>query len=362
MINNQTITLYLAKTFFRQFLVTSVVVLCVLFITNAFDTLQKFKASNLSSIEFWQFTSYKIPYFFNKISSLVCFISTLMFLRTIVQCNELIIILNSGIPLWRVFIIPIIMAFLIGIVVLFVSSPIGTHGLQEYKKLEAKLDGRENMNFTLTKSGIFFFENFDGVKRVIQTRSITPNKKILSDVTIFLIDSENNLTQRIDAKKAILENGVFKLKSLTLISRKRSETLEELELPSSLSIENIMQRFGSPDMIHLWNMNNVIDKFSSSGLVVTTYQIHLYKQIFNPLFMATMTFVACWFVGLNTRSRSNAKMHVLGLTLGVCVYFFLEIVLRVLAYSAVPPIFATLLPMLFIILVSNFVILHFQEG
>jgi lipopolysaccharide export LptBFGC system permease protein LptF len=55
-------------------------------------------------------------------------------------------------------------------------------------------------------------------------------------------------------------------------------------------------------------------------------------------------------------------MAVLGLVTGICTYFFLEISLRILAYSGLHPILATLLPVLFIILISNFVILHFQEA
>ena len=72
--------------------------------------------------------------------------------------------------------------------------------------------------------------------------------------------------------------------------------------------------------------------------------------------------IACWFLSLNMRDNSSSRMAFWGLVLGICVYFFLEMSLRLLAYSGVTPIIATLLPILFIILISNFVILHFQEA
>ena len=115
-------------------------------------------------------------------------------------------------------------------------------------------------------------------------------------------------------------------------------------------------------MIPLWSLSSSIENFARSGLVVTKYQIHYYKQLFKPLGMVAMSFIACWFISLNIRDNSSTRMAVLALVTGICTYFFLEISLRILAYSGLHPILATLLPILFIILISNFVILHFQEA
>jgi hypothetical protein len=47
---------------------------------------------------------------------------------------------------------------------------------------------------------------------------------------------------------------------------------------------------------------------------------------------------------------------------GIGSYFFLEIALRILASGGFSPFLASLLPIIVIILISNFVILHFQEA
>ena len=78
--------------------------------------------------------------------------------------------------------------------------------------------------------------------------------------------------------------------------------------------------------------------------------------------MVAMSLVACWFISLNTRDRSGARVAILGLVSGVCTYFFLEMMVRILAYSGLNPMLSVLLPLLFIILISKFVILHFQEA
>ena len=362
MINYQTLAKYLAKMFTKQFFVTSAVILCVLFITNAFDVLQKFKSANITPGDFWKLISFKIPYLFNEVAALICFISTFMFLRNITKQNELVIILSSGVPIWNIFIAPIIVTFIIGILILGIVNPIGTYGLQEYDRLEAKLRKTPHLNFVISQAGIFFFENFAGNNRIIQAKSINADTKSLSDVTILLVDEHNNLTKRIDTPLAQLEPGTFRLTSPTITQRDTSEKLEKLNLPTNLSIDNLMQRFSPPEMIPIWSLNNSIAKFSRSGLVTTRYQVYYYKQLFKPITMVAMSFIACWFISLNIRDNSSIYIAVMGLVTGICTYFFLEMALRILAYSGLHPILATLLPILFIILISNFVILHFQEA
>lgn len=362
MISYKTLVKYLTKLYIKQFLISSIIIVVVLLITNTFDVLQKFKSSNLASRDFWELAILKIPYLFNEISALVSFISTFMFVRILTRQNELIIILSSGIPIWRVLIIPIIISFFIGIIILSIINPIGSYGLRSYEKLEKKVNKIPDLNFNISQSGIFFFENFAGNNRIIQTTSVNVKDKFLLDITILLVDEHNNLYKRIDAPKAIANTGSFKLINPTITTDTSSETLKELNFPTNLSINNLVQRFINPEIIPIWNLKNTIEKFIRSGLLVTRYQIYYYKQLFMPITLMAMSCVACWFISLNMRDNSNIKMAGIGLITGLCAYFFLQITLSILAYSGLPPMLSILLPILFIILISNFVILHFQEA
>jgi lipopolysaccharide export LptBFGC system permease protein LptF len=70
--------------------------------------------------------------------------------------------------------------------------------------------------------------------------------------------------------------------------------------------------------------------------------------------------MAFCFMNFDNR-KSTIKTTTLVLVTGIFAYFYLEISSRILAYGGLSPIFATLLPILFIILIGNFVILHLQE-
>ena len=72
MINHKTLAKYLAKMFVKQFLVVSIIIICVLFVTNAFDILQKFRSANLTFSEFGMLVALKIPYLFCEVVHLNC--------------------------------------------------------------------------------------------------------------------------------------------------------------------------------------------------------------------------------------------------------------------------------------------------
>lgn len=362
MINHKTLSLYLIKLFLKQFFIISIVVIGMFFVANAFDILQNFKSINIPLSTFWKLVSFKIPFLFYEVSTIVSFASSLMFLRHIVRYNELVIILNSGVSIWKVLIIPAISIFLIGVIFLFTLSPIGTYGLQKYKVLEGKLNNTSPTNVTISQSGIFFFENFDTSNRIIHAKSINVSKKTLFGLTILEVDSHNNFTKRIDSPVSKIESGVFRLTNARINSLHSSKSLDKIEIPTNLSINNLVQKFSPPEMISIWRLNSVIQKLSKSGIAVLKYQLFYYKQLLKPLAMAIMSLVACWLLNSNAQNQLSWKILTLGLILGIFIYFSLEIGAHILGYNGISPLFATLCPMLFVLLISNFVILHFQES
>lgn len=362
MIHHKTLAKYLGKMFIQQFLIISAIIICVLIITNAFDVLQKFKSVNITLNDFGKLISFKIPYLFSEVVPLVAFISTFSFLRNMSKQQELVIILSSGVSLWRVFIPHLLVTFFLGAVVINLISLVGTYGLQAYSALDSKIHKTQSASLVISQSGLLIFENFTGENRIIQARSINTKTSVLKDITVLIIDEHNNLEKRIDSPRAILKSDKFELTSPLITTKEGSEKLEDMSLLTNISIDSLLQRFTPPEMISMWNLKSSIKEFDNSGLAVTKYQIYYYKQIFKPFFMLAMSLVACWFISLNTRDKSGTRVAILGLVSGVVTYFFLEMMVRILAYSGLNPMLSVLLPLLFIILISKFVILHFQEA
>jgi lipopolysaccharide export system permease protein len=362
MLNFTTLSIYLSKSYIKYFTIVLLLITGMLVLSNVFDVLHKFKTIYIPSKLIWKLVLYKIPYLLGEISPLLSFISMLFFLRQLTKYNELVIILCSGTHIWKIFIVPVVITFLIGAIFVAVINPIGSYGLQKYEKLERSLINKKHSDFIVTKSGILFFEEYSGTNRVIQAESINLATKELKGITILFIDSNNSLLQRIDADKAILNNGNFQLFKLTDNFNDGSQEYDNLTIPTNLSMNEFIGRFISPEMISVWNLKSYINKFTKFGLPITNYKVHYYKLLFKPLVMICLVVFASCFISLKQRTNSQATVLIRGLIWGFVVYSLLEVLVRILISKNIDPIFAILLPHFFLIFISNFAILHIHEA
>ena len=357
-----TITKYLLKSFLWHLLFVSLIVIVILIISSTFDVFNQLKTIEILPNHFWKLITYKVPFLYNEVSAIVVFISTILFLHQSTIKNELIIILSSGMSVWRVYLVPVVASFLYGIIILFIINPIGTYGLNAYDKLQDKMTGNHRHNLIISKSGIFFFEKYNNTNNIIQAQSISVQKNELHNVTILNVDSKNNFVKRIDAKNVILLDGYFEFINPIIITHEGIEKRNSFDIPTNLSTSTLIQRITAPELILTWNLRQIIDEFAKSGVSTTSYKIFYYKQLLKPLILVAMVCIACCFIYINTRESFAGKILIIGIAFGVVAYLLLEVLIRMLSYGGLDPLYAIILPVLFILLVSNFAILHFQEA
>ncbi len=362
MIQLSTINGYQLKVFVVQLLKVSSVLLVLLVISSAFDTTQKYKSTYISPTDFWLLIIYRIPYLFCELAAAACFLSTILFFQTLRKSRELIIILSSGIPLWNIVMIPAVTSLAYGLLILFIIGPIGTVGLNKYHRLEATISGTPSTNFAIFKTGIYFHERFMETNRVIYAKSIDEETNKIRDLSIMITDKQNNLIEHIESPEAILENYTFNILNAMSVKTGIIQKIDQIKIPTNISIKNMMIQFNRPETVQFWNLGSMINKFIESGFTVTKYQLYYYKLILRPLSMLALAMVACCFICINPRDKKNRTNLILGISSGVFSYFILELLYRVLAYSNIMPLLSVLLPILVIIMISNFVILHLHEA
>nr|WP_253308311.1 LptF/LptG family permease [Rickettsia endosymbiont of Ceutorhynchus assimilis] len=361
MINLKTLSWYLFRSYCGYFLTILFLLIGILIISNIFDLLQKFKNIYVPFHFFWRFTLYKIPYLLNQIASLISFTAMLFFLKNLTKNNELIAILSSGIHIWRILIIPAFTALILGIGFTAILNPIGVLGLQKYELLETKLLKKKATEVTISKSGLLFFESYQGNNQIIQTQSINLPEKKLNNITILFISDNNSFLKRIDAKYAIANKGNLSLKTVKAFTNGTLKTYDNLTIPTNLSIDHLAEKFALPEMVSIWRLPKLIKQLLNSGVPVINYQIYYYKQLFKPIMMVATVILASCFISLRQRDNSQEKILIIGLFIGFIVYSLSEILLKILAYNNLSLIAAILLPSMLVFFISNFIILHYKE-
>lgn len=362
MLTRSILVLYLSRLFTKMFILVTLGVIAVIMVASSFEVLYSFKNYYLLMREFWLLVIYQVPYIFNEVLLLVSLITTILFVQMMVKNNELLIMISSGIPISRIFLVAASFSLIFGSFIIFINGSLAPYFLHRYQHLESKILNNKDLNLVISQNGIFFSENFANEKRIIQVNSINLKNNILENLTILITNSDNDFIERIDCKEAVLESGFYKIKNASINSNYQTYGshntyyIKNFRLPTNLQIENLKNRFHPPKMIDLWKLPKMIEKFKKSGLITTKYQLYYYKQLLQPLGMVAMSLIACAFVNLNLRNRANNYMFMISLMVGLVIFFIQEILVQFLVYNGFAPLIASLIPVITTILLAIFVV------
>lgn len=271
-------------------------------------------------------------------------------------------ILSGGIHIWRIIVIPVFATIFLGGILITICGPIGIVGLQKYESLVSKLTKNRQNNLVISKSGLLFFENYQDDKRIIQAESIDLIHNQLNNINILFLNNDNSFLKRIDASHASLINGNFKFTSARIFDQQNYQQVENIDISTNLSINNLLNSFINPEMISIWDLPDVIKQLIAAGLPTSNYQVYYYKQLFKPIIMATTIILAACFFSLKQRDNSQEKLLIIGLFLGFISYCLLEILVKTLNYNGSPAFLAVLLPNICMLFLCNFVIMHYKDS
>lgn len=356
----RTLTAYILKLILRYLFIVTGVVVVVLIISNLFNFFHYVTKYQPPLIVFVNFILLKIPYLISETSVLIAFIATILLLNRMINYNELTAIIASGISLQCVFTIISVLFLIISIFIQLILNPIAAYSFDLSNKFERRLIKKSSDYIVFSDSGIFFSETIGNTRYIIQTNHIDLKDSILNDVILINTDTENNFIQRIDSKYAKLIDG--KLQFINPIIQIGGDISKPdiLEIKTNLSIKHIKQSFKSPNALNILQLSKIINTFSKLGIPTINYKLTFYKHIFNPLIITSFVMFACCFTRVRNRKNFYFSKLILPVVLGVSVYVLFELTLRVLVYSNINIVVSMFLLLLLIVLISTFVIMHYE--
>lgn len=356
---------YLMRSYMERFSLVLLVVAIGLLLSNSFDTLNRFRSVTFTLPLFISFISLKLPYLLIEIMPMIVFIGILMFLYYFSRTHQLVSIWATGTSTWRVLLPVALSAILIGSVMTTVVQPVASMLIGKYDTMEAKLLKRRSNIASISGSGIMIAEDYKRERRIVTARSVDIAANKLHGVTILFIDEDNNFISRLDAEEASLHKGRFMLHNVknfdSRLGSGSSEVEKSRDCETSISIDRFTKSLASPEHVSFWRLPLLIQKLKQAGMPALRYQVYYYKQLFKPLMMMTVCFMAFCFINPKQNRLGGAQIVALGVFMGFIVYLMSEICIVILMNQGFDVIVANLCPMVVIILLSIFAILHLHE-
>jgi lipopolysaccharide export system permease protein len=180
-------------------------------------------------------------------------------------------------------------------------------------------------------------------------------------VSIFTLDDADGYLGRIEAKRATLHDGFWRLEDARVYAGEAPPTNHpSYDLRTNLTRAQVQESFATPETVPFWQLSPLITLAEHSGLAAVGYRLQYYQLLVLPLYLVAMVLLAA-AVSLRLFRFGGVQRMVLG---GVAAGFLLYVLSKVAGdlskASLLPPAVAAILPP-FLGGVTGFVALLYQE-
>ncbi len=357
--------------FARRYLATFLAVLAAFFlILSLFDLLEQIRRFGDRGAGFGgllALTFLNVPKSLYRILPLVTIIASIFLFLSLARSSELVVARASGRAIGTTLLAPVTMAILLGVGAVTVMNPIVAATLARYETV-ADDYRRGASTLSVTREGLWLRQADDNGQTVIRADRASLDGTELFGATFLSFDGGGRPVSRIEAGQARLVPGAWeiadaKLWPLTSDNPERDAGTEpHLTLASSLTADEILDSFGDPAAISIWNMPAFISRLEAAGFSARIHRMFYQMELSLPLLMAAMTLVAAAFTMRHTRLGRTGIMVVLALATGFALYFVRNLAQILGENGQIPVLLAAWAPAVATLLLPIALILHLEEG
>ncbi len=359
-------TIYLARQFLLAFLAILGVFIAVIFLVDLIELMRR--ASGKQEATFVTVLSmafYKLSLTAQKTLPFAVLFGAMFAFWRLNRHSELVALRASGVSVWQ-FILPLIAsAGLLGAVKVTAVNPIGAVMIGRYEQLENRyLRGRSNL-MAATAAGVWLRQSDDSGQSVIHaTQSRVERDELeLRQVMVLFSSGQDDYAGRIDAERATLHKGHWRLANARLFERdKPPQTLTSYELKTELTLSRIQESFSSPSTVSFWELPAFIRSLEATGFSAMSHRLHWNSLIAEPVLYCAMILIAAIFSLRHTRRRGVLFAVAGGVATGFIVFFLSDLVLALAHSTKLPPLLAAWAPALAGSLIGLSVLMHAEDG
>ena len=234
-----------------------------------------------------------------------------------------------------------------GLIIIGLFNPIVAATSKYYLDLREEFDNGGRSVFSIGSEGLWLRQGDSAGQTVIHAERTNFDGTKLYDVTLLNYSKDGGLNKRIEAKTASLKIGKWELEEaktwLLLPGSNPEETAQfsnKLELPSTLTQDQIRDRFGKPGSVSLWKLPETVAQLKAAGFSARRHQLWFQSELARPLFLMALTMIAAAFIMRPVRLGGTGLSILSAILLGFGLHFIRNFV-QILGENGQLPIFVS---------------------
>jgi lipopolysaccharide export system permease protein len=306
----------------------------------------------------------KQPDMAQKIMPFAILFGTMMAFWRLTRSNELVVARAAGVSVWQFLTPPVAGAAVIGIVAVTVFNPIASILQSRYETLENRILRGAGDQLALSRSGLWLRQTDDeGHFSVIHAERLAPRGMELQDVMVLSFVNDTQLSDRLDAKSAVLDSRKWRvLNGTRWTAGSPAEPFEQVEVPTNLTPRKLQESFASPETMSFWELPGFITLLESSGFSAQRHRLYFDALLARPFLFTAMVLVAAAFSLRMQRRGGTTLMITGGIITGLLLYFLSDVVFALGFSATIPVLLAAWTPAGVSWLIGATMLLHLEDG
>ncbi|MFX0540402.1 LPS export ABC transporter permease LptG [Roseovarius sp. S4756] len=358
---------YFARKFLWTYLGITAIFVVILGLIDMVDELQDFP--DLSVWDVAEVVLLNLPHANYEILPLVIILASVAVFVRLARSSEMVVVRASGLSGLRGMSAPVMMAALVGIVSITVFNPLVAASSKRYHDLVASYSGAGSSILALSSEGLWLRQGSEEGQTVIHAASASADISVLNDATFISFSPMGDPIRRITARTASLGIGEWQLtdvKLWTLASglnpEAGAERMETLSVPSALTREGIVDSFGKPEYIPIWDLPAFIDQLEAAGFSARRYAVWYQMELARPIFLMALVLVAAAFTMRHVRTTNTGVSVLIAIMMGFSLHYIRNFAQVLGENGQIPVILAAWAPPVASLMLALGIVLHMEDG
>lgn len=327
---------YIAKGFFKYFLMIIGVVVSLFIIIEYLKSTGRFIQYNMSLLDGFGYVLLKAPYVFWLVTPVGCIIGPIIFFGLMKRNNELVALQSGGMSLFSLFRPMSLYGFLLGLLVFIIAETVVPKTITQAYETQRLL---RNKAVATTRTDNIWLKND---RNILHIEKYDEKEKTLSGVTVYVMDKDFNLARRVDAQSARYENGGWVLmKAIEMRLDKKTgdyHTTYHAEKKENIKVEpkdlkRVLKYSEEMSIVELYHYVRMIE---AEGYESSRYKVDMYSKTAVPLTCLLMTLMGTGIVFARQKKDAIPSNVALG-TLAAFLFWFFNSFCVSLGYAGLLP-------------------------
>ena len=359
-----TLRYYIAKRFAMMVGATFLLCASLIFMIDFVEMLREAgKVGTVSLATLVWLTLLRLPAYTEILLTFAVLVGSISSLLILARRSELAVMRSGGLSVWGFLYPCLAVAFVLGVFSITVYNPIAAAGRAKAELLFTEVFGKTS-NFLKQSSGLPWLrqDGTDGPS-VISADAATDSGVTLVGVRIYQYDEQNRFVERVDGKRARLEDGYWMVEDgwVTRVGQ-QPEKFAFYTVTTYLSPDRVKDAFGSLISLSFWELPRLIEVVDKAGLSTAPYDVQYQLLWARPILLVVMVLLAATVSLRSFRSGGVQTMVIFGMVGGLGFFLLAEVSRQVGVAGLVAPWVAVWVPVSVACLVSATVLLHQEDG